>query len=197
MDIRSKLEKVWNFIWYEDTFASFIANIIVAFLIIKFVIYPGLGLIFGTNLPIVAVVSSSMSHDSGFENWWTNANNWYINNGITQSEFNEFPLKNGFNTGDIMLVSGATIKNIDIGDIVIFESSTPNPIIHRVVDKYEENGETYYQTKGDNYITNPSPLVVGSLNENKISVDTIKGKAVFRIPFIGYVKILAVNLFNW
>jgi len=194
MSIKSKLKKAWHFLWYEDSFASFIANIIVAFIFIKFLVYPGLGLIFGTNLPIVAVVSSSMHHDASFDTWWTNANPWYVNHGISESKFKEFPLRNGFNKGDIMLVSGASVENIELGDIIIFDSSAPNPIIHRVVNVYEEESQTYYQTKGDNYITNPQPLSVGNFNENKISINTIKGKALFRIPYIGYVKILAVDL---
>ena len=62
--------KVWYLIWYEDSVASWIVNVILAFLIIKFLIYPGLGLLFGTNLPIVAVVSESMQHEGSFDEWW-------------------------------------------------------------------------------------------------------------------------------
>lgn len=54
--------KIWFFIWHDNSAASWIINIILAYLIIKFIVYPSLGLVFGTNFPIVAVVSNSMEH---------------------------------------------------------------------------------------------------------------------------------------
>ncbi len=197
MGIKTLLKKTWNFLWYEDSFASFAANIIVAFVLVKFIVYPIMGFAFGTNLPLVAVVSSSMHHDASFDTWWENANIWYVNNNIPYDSFIDFPLKNGFNKGDIMIVTGATIDNTQIGDIVIFDSNRPNPIIHRVVDKYEANGKIYYQTKGDNYKTNPRPLKTYSIDETKVPIESIQGKALLRIPFVGYVKILAIEFINW
>ncbi|MBR9703136.1 hypothetical protein GOV10_03810, partial [Candidatus Woesearchaeota archaeon] len=47
-------EKAWYFLWYEDSVLSWAASLLVAFLLIKFIIYPGLGLVFGTQFPIVA-----------------------------------------------------------------------------------------------------------------------------------------------
>jgi len=61
---KSALKKIWHFIWEEDSVASWSVNIILAFVLIKFLVYPGLGLIFGTNYPIVAVVSGSMEHNT-------------------------------------------------------------------------------------------------------------------------------------
>jgi hypothetical protein len=54
--------KVWHFIWHSNSIWSWIANIIIAFVLIKFLVYPGLGLVMGTTHPIVAVVSESMDH---------------------------------------------------------------------------------------------------------------------------------------
>ena len=63
--------KIWHFLWYEDSVASWLVNIVLAFVLIKFVLYPGLGLILGTQFPVVAVVSSSMEHHpSSFDGWW-------------------------------------------------------------------------------------------------------------------------------
>ena len=59
------LKKTWHFIWEDDSVWSWIVNIILAIVLIKFIIYPGLGLVLGTSYPIVAVVSDSMEH-SGF-----------------------------------------------------------------------------------------------------------------------------------
>lgn len=60
--ISAYLKKFWNFLWYDDSIWSWIVNIIVAFILIKFVVYPILSLLLGTGLPIVAVVSGSMEH---------------------------------------------------------------------------------------------------------------------------------------
>jgi signal peptidase I len=196
MSFKQSVKKAWHFLWYEDSFASLIANIVVAFILIKYLVYPGLGLAFGTDLPLVAVVSGSMHHEGEFSVWWTNSKTWYEQNGISQDKFRDYPLRNGFNKGDIMLVTGATIENIEIGDIIVFDTSRPNPIIHRVVKIYNENGKVYYQTKGDNYQTNPDSLKDSSLDETKIPIESIRGKALFRVPVLGYVKILAVEALN-
>jgi len=62
--IIASLKAFWNFLWNEDSILSWIVNIIIAFLLIKFVIYPGIGFALGTNLPVVAVISESMSHQT-------------------------------------------------------------------------------------------------------------------------------------
>jgi len=55
-------KRFWNFMWNDDSVSSWVANVIVAFLLIRFIVYPVLGLILGTHFPIVAVVSESMEH---------------------------------------------------------------------------------------------------------------------------------------
>ena len=62
--IKSNAKKIWHFIWEEDSLASWAVNIILAFVLIKFLVYPGLGLVLGTKYPIVAVVSGSMEHNT-------------------------------------------------------------------------------------------------------------------------------------
>ena len=48
--------KVWWFLWEDDSVWSWLANIVLAFVLIKFIVYPGLGLALQTSHPIVAVV---------------------------------------------------------------------------------------------------------------------------------------------
>ena len=55
-------KKLWRFIWHSNSIWSWIANVIIAFVLIKFIIYPGIGLILGTSYPVVAVMSESMDH---------------------------------------------------------------------------------------------------------------------------------------
>src|SRR3989338_8734422 len=139
--LKHTLKKTWWFIWEDDSIWSWIVNIILAFVLIKFIVYPGLGLLLGTHYPIVAVVSSSMEHDGNFENWWNGQSTWYLNNDITKENFLTFDFRNGFNKGDIMILYGKKAKDIGIGEVIVFKSGRPDPIIHRVVKKADANGE--------------------------------------------------------
>lgn len=186
--------KVWYFIWDDNSIWSWIVNISLAFVLIKFIVYPGLGFLLQTSHPVVAVVSESMEHNSGFDDWWERANKWYIDNDIKKEDFENFPLKNGFNKGDIMVLKGKKAENIMIGDVVVFWSAKRDPIIHRVVKRWQDKGAYYFQTKGDNYKTNPVSIKSTFLDETRVSEEQIVGNAVLRIPLLGYIKILFVDV---
>lgn len=189
-------KKIWHFIWDDDSVWSWIANIALAFILIKFIVYPVLGFILTTTHPVVAVVSESMEHNANFDDWWNNAGSWYSSNGISKSDFEKFSLKNGFNKGDIMVLRGKKPKDIQIGDIIVFWSAKKDPIIHRVVKKWQDNNIYHFQTKGDNYKTNSASIKNSFLDETNVSEDQIVGNAMFRIPLLGYVKIWFVDLLN-
>ena len=190
------LKKIWHFIWEDDSVWSWIANIVLAFVLIKFIVYPGLGFVLKTSHPVVAVVSESMEHNSGFGEWWQNGGKWYEQNGIKKDDFNEFRFKNGFNKGDIMVLRGRKAKHIKTGDVVVFWSSKRDPIIHRVVKKWQAGNTYYFQTKGDNYKTNPTSIKSAFLDETNVSKEQIVGNAVLRIPLLGYIKIWFVEIIN-
>ena len=154
-DLKKVLKKFWHFIWEEDSLLSWIVNVILAFVIIKFIVYPGLGFLLSTTHPVVAVVSESMEHNGNFNVWWGDSGKWYISNNIKKDDFGNFPLVSGFNKGDIMALKGKNPENIKIGDVIVFWSERKDPIIHRVVKKWQENGIYYLQTKGDN---NPNSI---------------------------------------
>lgn len=181
-DTRTKIGKVWHFIWEDDSLASWLVNIVLAFVLVKFIIYPGLGLVFGTNYPVVAVVSGSMTHDNqNFDNWWEENKNWYTEQGFTKEDFQKFPFSNGFNQGDIMVLFGSKPENIKTGYVIVYESHPDYPpIIHRVTLKEQEDQTLYFQTKGDN---NLIP------DREKIPEEKFLGRAVVRIPYLGWVKI--------
>ena len=63
MEFKKFLKKTWKFIWEDDSFLSWLVNIVIAFVLVKFIIYPLLGLLLGTGFPVVAVVSCSMEHN--------------------------------------------------------------------------------------------------------------------------------------
>jgi signal peptidase I len=185
--------KIWFFIWEDNSIWSWIINIILAFVIIKFLVYPGLGFILGTTHPIVAVVSSSMEHpDGSFDDWWSRTcaddkqKDIYSKSGISKSMFLGFDYKNGFRKGDIMLLRSA--KNAEVGDIIVFQTTKrPEPIIHRVIETKQSPGETSFKTKGDNNC--------GTADfEQNIPENTVIGKTLFKVPLLGWIKIGFVEI---
>ena len=182
-------QKAWHFLWHEDSAASWIVNIILAFVLIKFLIYPAIGIVFGTQFPVVAVVSESMEHNQNLDSWWSENAEFYIENSITKEEFSNFPLKNGFNKGDIMVLIGQPSNKIQLGDVIVFQSGKSYPIIHRVIAVEND----HFETKGDN---NPAQIRDSQLDETNVAFQTLYGKAVVRIPYLGYVKIWAVKLLD-
>jgi len=197
---KSVLGKIWYFIWEDNSVWSWIVNIVLAFVLIKFLVYPGLGFALQTTHPVVAVVSSSMEHDARFDTWWEENGDWYTAHGINKNSFEEFQLKNGFNKGDIMILRGGDPEEFFVGDVIVFishrESPRADPIIHRVVEK-QQLIELQFKTKGDNnQFQIDSCDGLGCLDETDIQESQIIGKAVIRIPFLGFIKIWFVNLLS-
>jgi hypothetical protein len=176
--MKEQLKKFWNFL-KEDSWPSFFVGLIIALIVIKFIIFPTLTFFTGTALPLVIVESCSMYHSTSMENILQS--NLYTERGIYLNETKNWPLKNGFSKGDIIFVLSA--KNLKVGDVAIFSHGTGTPIIHRVI---EVNDETF-TTKGDNN-WGLLPYEQNTPKENAI------GKAVFRIPALGWVKLI---FFDW
>ncbi len=205
--IKRIFQKMWNYIWHDDSIGSWILNILLAFVIIKFLLYPGLGLVLGTELPVVAVISESMDHLGDFNEWWRSPalcdeeecmqSEFYSNYNISKATFLSFPLKHGFQRGDIIVLNRAKINDLNVGDIIVFNSQTDNsyPIIHRIIDITYKEEEKFFVTKGDH---NVKPIYVrGYLDEYNIYSENIIGKSFLKIPYLGYVKLGFVDLINF
>ncbi|MFH1359360.1 MAG: hypothetical protein ABIH37_05720 [archaeon] len=218
-DINKNIIKYWKWIWNSDSFLSWIVALVIIFVFVKFLFFPGLGFIMGTSLPLAGVESSSMDHqivkdDFGrlglcgpenekfrvnFNRYWDICGNWYEDKGITKEEFDDFPLSNGFSKGDILIVWGRFTP--EIGDIIIFkpnlESRAPRPIVHRIVSVTDEGGEKIYATKGDH---NEKQLSASNnlykTDETNIRDEQIIGKVLFKIPLVGWVKIWFSSSFS-
>ncbi len=181
--IKESPKQFWHIVWEEDSLLSWMLNIGLAFLLMKFAIYPALGLALSTSHPVVAVISASMEHRTPeFDEWYGGQKDFYTAYNISKEAFSGFPLAGGINTGDIIVLTGATSARIKVGDVIVFTKSGPEPIIHRAVRKWEQGNESYFETKGDN---NPG---VSSMDQD-IHEDSVLGRAVLRIPLLGYVKI--------
>jgi len=217
-ELLSNLKKAWRWIWDSDSILSWIVALAIIFIFVKFIFFPGLSLIMGTSLPLAGVESSSMDHqivkdDSGnlnlcgklypqtekkhisFEEYWIRCGNWYEQKNISKQTFSKFSLKNGFAKGDIIIVWGRFKPKL--GDIVIFkpnqDSIAPRPIIHRIVEI--NNG--IIQTKGDHNGEQLTPLNNKyATDETNIEKSQLMGKAIFKIPYLGYIKIWVSQLFG-
>ena len=195
--VEPRAKKIWHFLWEEESVWSWLANILVAFVLIKFIVYPGLGLLLGTSYPIVAVVSGSMEHHTGFDDWWAQQGLLYESYGITPEDFKAYPFSNGFNKGDIMLLRGIKKDNIKKGMVIVFRSQAlAEPIIHRVIAVDNGNNSTDEKNNG---ITR-AVTTKGDFNkmshafEHTITPDHIIGQAFIKIPYLGYIKIWFVEL---
>ena len=189
---KKELKKYWNKFWFllwkDDSFKGWLFSVIFIFIFIKFIFFPILGVVTGTALPLAIVESCSMYHDgnllSNNDEWFDRHENKYLNLGISKESFKEFWFKNGLNKGDILFVIGTKAEKIDIGDVVIFNAAQRNPIIHRIVEVREENGNKIFSTIGDN---NNGQLEF----EKRIPSNQIIGKPVLKIaPYVGWIKLI-------
>lgn len=185
-----KIKEAWNktiAFLKEDTWSSFFVELLLAFLIIKFVFFPLMSLLTGSAMPLVIVESCSMYHTTNIEDVMSNTIYSQFNLSYTDSQAWSF--KHGLSKGDIILVLKPT--NLKIGDVIIFSSSSRNPIIHRIVSL------SPLQTKGDH---NSAQLVSGNnpgnVDETNIKQDQLIGKSLLRIPFLGWVKLVFYEPFR-
>ena len=177
------MKDVWTFLWESDSIWSWIADFALAFILVRFVFFPLMGIIFSTSLPLVVVESGSMEHNGPFDSWWQEKGQWYLDHNITKEQFLSYPFPNGFNKGDIIVTRGA--DNYQRGEIIIFQTSVQTtPIIHRVI---YQNEDLTFATKGD-HNTYQLPYETSTPRSRIIS------KAVFRIPYLGWLKLFFVEL---
>lgn len=86
------------------------------------------------------------------------------------------------------------------GDIIVYYSKYSNrDIIHRAQARISTPGGEYFLTKGDNLRTNPSldqdcqefqGQLVNCVYPYAIPFEDVRGKVVFKIPWIGYIKLI-------
>jgi len=174
------LKQFWKYL-QKDTWDSWIVSVILLVLIIKLIIFPILGLVTGTSLPIVIVESCSMYHEAKFDTWWEANQEWYKTRDINKTDFEEYAFKNGLNKGDIIFVVGA--KEYKKGDIIIFNAGTEHPLIHRIVTTEP------ISTKGDH---NTNQLIY----DKNISKEDIIGKSILKLPLMGWIKLIFFEPFR-
>ena len=182
----ASLKDVWKFLWNSDSAWSWIADFILAFLLVRFIFFPLMSLALSTPLPLVVVESGSMEHNGlPLDYWWAQSGEFYSNLGISEEQFKSYPLSNGFDKGDIIVSRGS--KNYERGDVIIFQSTAQaTPIIHRVM---YQNDDLTFATKGDHNVYQLP-------TEKSIPKDSIFAKAWLRVPKLGWIKLFFVELIS-
>ena len=202
MDIKKGLKKFWFIVWKDDSFKGWILSLLFIFIFIKFIFFPGLSFITGTQLPLAIVESCSMYHQgnllSNNAEWWERQNSKYNRLAINNLDFEKFPMKNGLTKGDVIFVVKVNPDKLKQGDVIIFNadnSNIPHPVIHRIVDIHETPSGRIFSTMGDN---------VGHVQgfEEEITENQIMGKAILRlVPYLGWGKLIffeeEINPFEW
>ena len=171
--------KLWRRL--NQGWAGVLFSIFLGVVFATFFYYVVLATALQTSLPVVAVVSSSMQHDSPeFTHYgWLEKNLNYHNRTFVES----WSVPNGFSIGDMPIVQGA--NRYDAGDVVVYRvEGQPAPIIHRII---KVNDDGTFQTKGDNNLSQLS-------YELSVKKEQIHGRVIFIIPKLGYVKVLASKI---
>ncbi len=90
------------------------------------------------------------------------------------------------NVGDAVIAVKVTDKDLKKNDIIIYNRDN-KLIVHRIKEIYKKNNKNIYYTKGDNNNT---------LDDVELSISSIKGKVILRIPYIAYPAVYISELFN-
>jgi signal peptidase I len=196
-DIKKGLKKFWYVLWQDNSIKGWVISLIFLFILIKFIFFPFLNMITGTELPMAIVESCSMYHNgnvfSDFNSWFSRHAEKYAELSINKENFQDFAFSSGFSKGDILFIVKAESDKLKIGDIIAFNSGERGtPVIHRIIKIQEINNEKIFTTMGDN---NAKMLIpsnnAGGVDEREIRINQIVGKAVFRItPWFGWVKLV-------
>lgn len=181
-----QLGRFWNWLWNSNSVLSWFVNFALAFLIVRFIFYPLLGLMLGTSLPLVVIESGSMEHFGTLNEWWHVQEDFYREFDITGMAISGWPFGSGFNKGDIAVIQSRDFEDLKIGDVIVFRpTSQKKAIIHRIVSINED----YVETKGD--------ANIGQIDvEKEIGPEQIEGVAIARIPYLGWIKLAFVDAFR-
>jgi len=188
MKLKEVLKKFWYLLWKDDSWKGWLFSIVFLFIFIKFIFFPTLSLITGTELPLAIVESCSMYHKgnlfSDYNQWWQEHELKYSKYDLEKEGFEDFKFKNGFNKGDILFIIGTDSEKLEIGDVIIFTANQRNPVIHRIIEIENKNGEYIFSTIGDN---NNGQLSF----EKNIKSEQIIGKAALKlVPYLGWGKLI-------
>ncbi len=80
--------------------------------------------------------------------------------------------------GDLIITKIIDPKTLKINDVIAFRDAENTVTTHRIIDIVEDDGETYFITKGDNNNTQ---------DENLVEYNDVEGLYLTRIPNVGNI----------
>lgn len=84
--------------------------------------------------------------------------------------------------GDIIIVQKVPATNIQVGDIIVFDSPEEIRTIHRVTQtRTLSNGTILFKTKGD---ANPTEETYWTQEED------VHGRVLYKIPYLGWMALI-------
>src|SRR3989344_5475180 len=185
---------------------------LVSALVFAWLIYTLLGLILMTPSPMVIVVSGSMEpvmyrgdvivmQGVSPENITAEYTELLLPT-LRETPMSAFASAEGVPPASLFFINGERIPITEKGDVVVYNSTSfrnlGQPVIHRVVAKVRAEDGLYLITKGDNNNVTDQDCggVIAGRPDHEcktfypIPADEISGRALFKIPFVGYVKLL-------
>lgn len=98
-----------------------------------------------------------------------------------------------FSVQELQFINGEKVNLTQEGAIVVYYSiEQQRPIIHRVVTVLKAKDGFYVLTKGD---SSKNPLLDqdAGISTYAKSIHDLQGQAIFKIPLIGYVKLILID----
>lgn len=159
-------------------FGNKIVREVLGFILILAILYFGVSgvlvLALRTDTYWRAVISNSMKHrDEGWREYFE----------ARGYDTFQFPIQGGFERGDMLVTQGVgSVTEIAVGDVIVVDTGQRHPLVHRVVEIRNENGEARITTKGDRN----EGFVSG---DKSIKPEQIRGKVIFVIPELGHLSL--------
>ena len=99
-----------------------------------------------------------------------------------------------FAVKELRFADGQTLRLDKEGDVLVyFSEALQQPIIHRAVAKLKAGDGVYFLTKGDS-VHNPLIDQETHIIQSALPAREVQGKMVFKIPLLGYVKLLLFDV---
>lgn len=89
-------------------------------------------------------------------------------------------METAISTGDLILVKEVDPSTLKVGDIIAYREDKETVITHRIIELYEDEGQTKFVTKGDNNNTE---------DRNLVEFSQVEGKFQKRIPKLGNIAV--------
>ncbi|MDD4983436.1 MAG: hypothetical protein PHH82_01180 [Candidatus ainarchaeum sp.] len=177
-----------------------------------------IGLFTGAAKPITIVVTGSMEPNVNIGDFLfigsaknIETTDVYYNGNVGGKDVKEFlePIFVNGNTTKVKIDGNIYDLNTN-ADVVVYYSPIVNKdLVHRAVLKIHANDGIFYITKGDNTETNfmidedcnfvygPYIVTDACLYKTAIPESELQGKMLWKIPYLGYIKVIPYKIFLW